>query len=124
MARRSIGGGDEVAKRRGLLFDGMESPRYTAQSFHVQRKELALDKTESLFSSSVSPGRTYGKSSPRLEVKAAEEAFDKLVGDDMVVMEEDMVAEEKENLKTVEENSVGNEASPGLRSRSRVSKEI
>ena len=113
-----------MAKRRGLLFDGMESPRYTAQSFHVQRKELALDKTESLFSSSVSPGRTYGKSSPRLEVKAAEEAFDKLVGDNMVVMEEDMVAEEKENLKTVEENSVGNEASPGLRSRSRVSKEI
>ena len=40
----------------------------------------------------------------------------------MVVMEEDMVAEEKENLKTGEENSVGNEASPGLRSRSRVSK--
>ena len=114
-----------MAKRRGLLFDGMESPRYTAQSLHVQReKELALDKTESLCSSSVSPGRTYGKSSPRLEVKAAEEAFDKLVGDDMVVMEEDMVAEEKENLKTVEENSVGNEASPGLRSRSRVSKEI
>ena len=80
------------------------------------------NNTESLCSSSVSPGRTYGKSSPRLEVKAAEEAFDKLVGDDMV--EEDMVAEEKENLKAAEENSVGNEASPGLRSRSRVSKEI
>ena len=42
--------------------------------------------------------------------------------EDMVA--EDMVAEEKENLKTGEENSVGNEASPGLRSRSRVSKEI
>ena len=42
----------------------------------------------------------------------------------MVVMEEDMVAEEKENLKTGEENSVGNEASPGLRSRSRVSKKM
>ena len=42
----------------------------------------------------------------------------------MVVMEEDMVVEEKENLKTVEENSVGNEASPGLRSRSRVSKKM
>ena len=82
-----------------------------------------MNKTESLCSSSVSPGRTYGKSSPRLEVKAAEEAFDKLVGDNMV-MEEDMVAEEKENLKTVEENSVGNEASPGLRSRSRVSKKM
>ena len=83
-----------------------------------------MNNTESLCSSSVSPGRTYGKSSPRLEVKAAEEAFDKLVGDNMVVMEEDMVAEEKENLKTVEENSVGNEASPGLRSRSRVSKKM
>ena len=82
------------------------------------------NNTESLCSSSVSPGRTYGKSSPRLEVKAAEEAFDKLVGDNMVVMEEDMVAEEKENLKTVEENNVGNEASPGLRSRSRVSKQM
>ena len=82
------------------------------------------NNTECLCSSSVSPGRTYGKSSPRLEVKAAEEAFDKLVGDNMEVMEEDMVAEEKENLKIVEENSIGNEASPGLRSRSRVSKKM
>ena len=110
-----------MAKRRGLLFDGMESPRYTAQSFHVQRKELALDKTESLCSSSVSPGRTYGKSSPRLEVRAAEEAFDKLVEDDKVAEVEDMLQDE-ESLQAGEVGCLENEASPGLRkSKGRVS---
>ena len=70
----------------------------------IESDPSELVKILAFFRSSLSPGRTYGKSSPRLEVKAAEEAFDKLVGDNMVVMEEDMVAEEKENLKTVEEN--------------------
>merc|ERR1711962_1005198 len=64
LARRSVGG-DEVSKRSGLLLDGVESPR-----------------------SSPSPGRTYGKASPRAESSAAEEAFDKLVEDEEK-MEED-----------------------------------
>merc|ERR1719341_2340873 len=89
IARRSVGE-EEVAKRRGLLFDGIESPR-----------------------SSMSPGRTYGKSSPRLEVRAAEEAFDKLVEDDNLVVENEVkvddVMQEEENLKAGEENSVDNE---------------
>ena len=75
----------------------------------------------------MSPGRTYGKSSPRLEVRAAEEAFDKLVEEDnnMVEMEEkvDDMLHEEENLKAGEENSPANEASPGLRrSKGRVSR--
>merc|ERR1719209_425297 len=93
MARRSVGG-EEVAKRRGLLFDGIESPW-----------------------SSLSPGRTYGKSSPRLEVRAAEEAFDKLVESDNKVAEDVYMLqeEEEENLGRVgEEKCLDNEASPGL----------
>merc|ERR1719209_1829831 len=93
IARRSVGG-DEVAKRSGLLFDGIESPR-----------------------SSLSPGRTYGKSSPRLEVRAAEEAFDKLVESDNKVAEDVYMLqeEEEENLGRVgEEKCLDNEASPGL----------
>jgi len=100
LARRSVGG-DEVSKRSGLLFDGVESPR-----------------------SSPSPGRTYGKASPRVESSAAEEAFDKLV-EDKEKMEEDKaevmkVPEVVVNTRVVE--MVDNEASPGLRrSRGRVS---
>jgi len=100
LARRSVGG-DEVSKRSGLLFDGAESPR-----------------------SSTSPGRTYGKASPRVESSAAEEAFDKLVEDE-AKMEEDnaevvKVPEVVVNNRVVE--MVDNEASPGLRrSRGRVS---
>jgi len=100
LARRSVGG-DEVSKRSGLLFDGVESPR-----------------------SSTSPGRTYGKASPRVESSAAEEAFDKLV-EDVAKMEEDnaevvKVPEVVVNNRVVE--MVDNEASPGLRrSRGRVS---
>merc|ERR1719222_316791 len=71
IARRSVGG-EEVAKRSGLLFEGIESPRL-----------------------SLSPGRTYGKSSPRLEVRAAEEAFDRLVEDHKVAEVEDMLQDEE-----------------------------
>ena len=75
-----------------------------------------------VFRSNVSPGRTYGKSSPRLEVRAAEEAFDKLVESDKVAEEEDMLQEE-ENLKDGREDCLDNEASPGLRkSKGRVSR--
>ena len=75
-----------------------------------------------VFRSNVSPGRTYGKSSPRLEVRAAEEAFDKLVESDKVAEEEDML-QEKENLKDGREDCLDNEASPGLRrSKGRVSR--
>ena len=74
----------------------------------------------------MSPGRTYGKSSPRLEVRAAEEAFDKLVEDDNNVVEEEEVndmLQKEEKLKAGEENSMDNEASPGLRrSKGRVSR--
>ena len=75
----------------------------------------------------MSPGRTYGKSSPRLEVRAAEEAFDKLVEEDNNLVENedkvDIVMQEEENGKAVEENSLDNEASPGLRrSKGRVSR--
>ena len=74
----------------------------------------------------MSPGRTYGKSSPRLEVRAAEEAFDKLVEDDNNVAEEEEVndmLQKEDNLKAGEENSPVNEASPGLRrSKGRVSR--
>ena len=79
--------------------------------------------TEQLFRSSMSPGRTYGKSSPRLEVRAAEDAFDKLVEDDNNMEEkvDDMMLEE-ENLKVEEESGLANEGSPGLRrSKGRVS---
>ena len=79
--------------------------------------------------SSHSPGRTYGKSSPRLEVRAAEEAFDKLVEDDQVAeVEDDKVAEvedmlqDEESLQAGEVGCLENEASPGLRkSKGRVS---
>ena len=72
--------------------------------------------------SSLSPGRTYGKSSPRLEVRAAEEAFDKLVEDDKVAEVEDMQQEEETSLKAEEVYGLENEASPGLRrSKGRVS---
>ena len=75
-----------------------------------------------VFRSNVSPGRTYGKSSPRLEVRAAEEAFDKLVESDKVADEENML-QEKENLKDGREDCLDNEASPGLRrSKGRVSR--
>ena len=75
----------------------------------------------------MSPGRTYGKSSPRLEVRAAEEAFDKLVEEDNNLVENedkvDDVMQEEENVKVREENSLDNEASPGLRrSKGRVSR--
>merc|ERR1712013_957099 len=100
IARRSVGG-DEVSKRSGLLFDGLESPRPIP-----------------------SPGRTYGKASPRSEASAAEEAFDKLFEDEK--MEEDRaeqvvkVPEVVVNTRVVE--VLDNEASPGLRrSRGRVS---
>ena len=79
-----------------------------------------------VFRSSMSPGRTYGKSSPRLEVRAAEDAFDKLVEDDNNMVEEEEVndmLQKEENLKAGEENSPVNEASPGLRrSKGRVSR--
>ena len=71
-----------------------------------------------------SPGRTYGKASPRSEASAAEEAFDKLVEDEK--MEED-TAEQVVKVPGVVVNSrvvevLDNEASPGLRrSRGRVS---
>ena len=55
--------------------------------------------------SSLSPGRTYGKSSPRLEVRAAEEAFDKLVENDKVAEVEDMhergFQEEKKTMRPI-----------------------
>ena len=75
-----------------------------------------------IFRSSLSPGRTYGKSSPRLEVRAAEEAFDKLVEDDKVAEVEDMLQDE-ESLQAGEVvGCLENEASPGLRkSKGRVS---
>ena len=75
-----------------------------------------------IFRSSLSPGRTYGKSSPRLEVRAAEEAFDKLVQDDKVAEVEDMLQDE-ESLQAGEVvGCLENEASPGLRkSKGRVS---
>ena len=75
-----------------------------------------------IFRSSLSPGRTYGKSSPRLEVRAAEEAFDKLVEDDQVAEVEDMLQDE-ESLQAGEVvGCLENEASPGLRkSKGRVS---
>jgi len=100
LARRSVGG-DEVSKRSGLLFDGVESPRPTP-----------------------SPGRTYSKASPRSEASAAEEAFDKLVEDEK--MEEDTVEEVVKMPEVVVNTRVvevlDNEASPGLRrSRGRVS---
>merc|ERR1719228_1042977 len=90
IARRSVGG-DEVSKRSGLLFDGLESPRPIP-----------------------SPGRTYGKASPRSEASAAEEAFDKLVEDEK--MEED-TAEQVVKVPGVVVNSrvvevLDNEASP------------
>mgnify|MGYP001261864089 CR=1 FL=1 len=79
-----------------------------------------------IFRSSLSPGRTYGKSSPRLEVRAAEEAFDKLVEDDQVAeVEDDKVADmlqDEESLQAGEVGCLENEASPGLRkSKGRVS---
>ena len=82
-----------------------------------------------IFRLSLSPGRTYGKSSPRLEVRAAEEAFDKLVEDDQVAeVEDDKVAEvedmlqDEESLQAGEVGCLENEASPGLRkSKGRVS---
>merc|ERR1719209_249912 len=100
LARRSVGG-DEVFRRSGLLFDGVESPRPTP-----------------------SPGRTYSKASPRSEASAAEEAFDKLVEDEK--MEEDTVEEVVKMPEVVVNTRVvevlDNEASPGLRrSRGRVS---
>ena len=79
-----------------------------------------------IFRLSLSPGRTYGKSSPRLEVRAAEEAFDKLVEDDQVAeVEDDKVADmlqDEESLQAGEVGCLENEASPGLRkSKGRVS---
>lgn len=87
----------------------------------IESDPSELVKILAFFRSSLSPGRTYGKSSPRLEVRAAEEAFDKLVEDDKVAEVEDMLQDE-ESLQAGEVGCLENEASPGLRkSKGRVS---